>query len=719
MEEARRSKAANETIALRGSKDDGERAAFEAAHGFVRGGGRLERANAGQKKSGIATVSPTPTAEEVNDIVDAISGEMHNAVRTFTHHSLGRVFRDLDEIEQFHTRFEKAGNKGVVKKVGIETQNPATVLKRTLLNMSPQDSDSGWAKLGQGFDQMLNWALNGLNRSVLGNLVKTPVRKQEDFDDMVAQLRADGVPIAWPDFDSYLRTNVPAYHNMSQNFVNTMSGLMTTLNLRLLETAHAMVTTLSTPVLLSAELTASRQASQGVTYPLKYMVQGVQTALSNSPDAERIRKRMKDAGYAEAHISETADELHQMAASEGLIGGTLSKVDSFNRNKIVERLSGLTNWSERWTREIAYYTGYHQAKEAWPEIGEELAEHYGQAFVKRSMGNYTTSQRPTMFQGTLGQSLGLYQTFMLTFGQSIFRHLERGDRRALGLVAGMQGTLFGLESLPGFDFVNTQLQDHVLKDDMSIRSTAFRLFGSDNPDGVNLAEVLLYGMPSALFDTGLSSRASLDVRLPVSLGGGGELSIVPPIASGFVQSVQAMGTMGSQLAATASAGGGTWDYATAMSQAVSMQSMWRPGARMAEIFQGFTVDRNGRIVDNDTRDNGVFSLGNLARVTGARPLHEHVLRQARYSNRYLDARDRDNRRKHVQALRRWATDPTSSELSVGSMFRSYMDQGGTAQGWTQAVNMAHRDASTSQAQRLQRELDRQAGLQDIVDSYIY
>ena len=719
VELARKEALPHETVALSGAKGDSERDAFEAAHGYVRSGGRLERASSLEKKSGIGVFAPTPTAEEVNDIVDAISGEMHNAVRTFTHRSLGRVFRDLDEISTYHQRFEKAGNQGVVKKVGFETQEPATVMKRTLLNLSAQQSNSGWSQVNNGFDVMLDWALNGLNRAIQGNRIRTPLKNQDDFDDFVNQMRSEGIPIAWSSFDDYLRSSVPVYQNMSKQFVNTMSGLMTTVNLKALEFAHAAVTTLSTPILLSAELTASRATTESVTYPLQYMSQGVRTALSDAPEAVRLRERMRARGYAEAHISEIADATAQLTKSEGLIGGALNKADAFNRHKVVEGLSFATNWAERWTRELAFYTGYHQARAAYPEATEELLDHMAQAFVKRSMGNYTPRQRPAMFQGTLGQSLGLYQTFMLTFGQMAFRHLERGDRRALGLIAGMQGAMFGLESLPGYDFVNTQLQDHVLKDDMSLRSTAFRLFGSTDVAGVNLAEAILFGMPSAIFDTALTDRASLDVRLPVALGGGGELSIVPPIASGFVQTTQAMANMGQQLGATFKAGGGAWDYATAFSQAVSMQSMWRPGARMAEIFQNFTVDRNGRVLDDDTRDNGLFNLGNLARVSGARPLQEHALRQARYTNRYLDARDRENRRSTTQALRRWATDPASSSMSVPAMFRSYMDQGGSAQGWQQALNLAHRDASVPETTRLRQELNRHTALQDIVDSYVY
>lgn len=719
VKEAEKTKSPEEVIALSGAKGDSEREAFEAAHGYVRGGGRLEKASSREKKSGVATVAPTPTADEVNDIIDAIAGEMHNTVRNFTHHSLGRVFRDLDEIERYHQRFEKAGNKGVAAKSGLETHNGATTLKRTLLNMNPQDSDSAWGTLAQGFDQTFNYALNALNRSILGNLVKTPVRREADFDDMVAQLREEGAPVAWADFDSYLRSNVPAYSNMSKQFVNTMSGLMTTLNLKILEFAHAAVTTLSAPVILSGELAASRTAQQGVISPLKYMTQAVKTSLSSEPNAVRIRERMRERGYGLAHIAEASDVMHEVAASPGLIGGTLDAVDSFNRSKVVELLSSPTNWAERWTREIAYYTGYHMAKDVAPGVSEELAEHQGQAFVKRAMGNYTTAQRPAMFQGTLGQSLGLYQTFMLTMGQQVYRHLERQDGRALALLFGAQGAMFGLESLPGYEFMNTQLQDHVLKDDMSLRSTAYRLFGDSSLVGQNMAELFLYGVPSTVFDTALTSRATLDVRLPFGLGETGELSIIPPIASGLVQSIGAMGTLGSQLAGTLAASGGAWDYGTAFTQAISMQSMWRPGARVAEIFQGFTMDRNGRIVDNDTRDNGIFSLGNLGRVTGARPLHEHALRQARYSNRYLDARDRENRRSATTALRRWAVDPGGSQLSVGAMFQDYMDNGGSAQGWTGALNQAHRDASTSQAVSLRKEIDRRSPLQDIVDTYIY
>src|SRR5690606_10807821 len=63
---------------------------------------------------------------------------------------------------------------------------------------------------------------------------------------------------------------------------------------------------------------------------------------------------------------------------------------------------------------------------------------YISTFVNRVQGNYVTSQRPIIFQGTTGAAISLFQTYAFNVLQQLHRHIQSGDKKTLMLFAGLQ-----------------------------------------------------------------------------------------------------------------------------------------------------------------------------------------------------------------------------------------------------------------------------------------
>ena len=78
-------------------------------------------------------------------------------------------------------------------------------------------------------------------------------------------------------------------------------------------------------------------------------------------------------------------------------------------------------------------------------------------FSARVNGNHLTSQRPLAFQGWLGQSVGLYQTYQFNLLQQMFRNVQTGKPKSVLYALGMQQTLFGMQGLPGFQAINQHI----------------------------------------------------------------------------------------------------------------------------------------------------------------------------------------------------------------------------------------------------------------------
>src|SRR5699024_2649581 len=74
--------------------------------------------------------------------------------------------------------------------------------------------------------------------------------------------------------------------------------------------------------------------------------------------------------------------------------------------------------------------------------------------VDKVHGVYLGNQRPQLFRGTLGQAIGLYQTYFFNFDQNAMKWVGDGNKREAIALATLQSSIFGLQSWPGFHTFN-------------------------------------------------------------------------------------------------------------------------------------------------------------------------------------------------------------------------------------------------------------------------
>ena len=147
-----------------------------------------------------------------------------------------------------------------------------------------------------------------------------------------------------------------------------------------------------------------------------------------------------------------------------------------------------------------------QLGEAAGQTGQDLLDTIG-TFTGRAMGNAAAGQRAGIFNGPVGSALGLFQSYQWNTMQQLLRHIGEGDIKALAVGAGLQTSIFGLQSLPGFHALNTLIQQR------HGNSTGADLYSAANEAlGPDVADYLLYGGLSNLLGISLYTRGDINPR---------------------------------------------------------------------------------------------------------------------------------------------------------------------------------------------------------------
>jgi hypothetical protein len=319
-----------------------------------------------------------------------------------------------------------------------------------------------------------------------------------------------------------------------------------------------------------------------------------------------------------------------------------------------------------------------------------------------------------MFQGTFGSMIGLYQTFMLTMGQNMFRYLEAGDAKAMARLWAGQSLGFGFESLPFFQQFNHMLGAYYSDDHEDFRTTLYQVFGEDTDQSRSAAEYLLFGLPSTVFGSGIYTRGTLDPRTPVSITSEAGISFKPAVFDAAMQTGNLVYNLAIGIGAGVGEGGSIQDLGKAILQGFAAQSLWRPGARYSEVLMGQSFDQKGEVVSTSKEIKEPFAL--FSRAIGARPLREQALRNLRFSNSYYNTIDSDRKAKVSKQLRRILTEDYDTNQITG-LFQNWIEKGGTYRGWRQIYNDAYMAVDTPYAHRLLEANSKQPAIQDIVDTY--
>jgi hypothetical protein len=416
--------------------------------------------------------------------------------------------------------------------------------------------------------------------------------------------------------------------------------------------------------------------------------------LLNSPEGDRLTKLWQDAGHLDSFVSEANSV---MRASRRFEKDSIAKVENALDNKLVDFLSFPADKAESMVRSWTMHTGAALAKNMYPELNDAGVTIFARDFMDRAVGNYHASQRPVFFQGTAGVALGLFQTYMLTLGQNIYRHLEFKDYKAIGKAALLQGGIFGAKSLPGFDAVSEAIGNHYSDDNVDLTTGTYRAVSDP------IANATLYGLPSSL-GASFTSRGGVSPRAPNPLGSPANLAAVNIVSQSlaFLQNF-----------ATA-AGQSNEDSGRAMLQAISLQSVSRPLARGAELASGYSVTQKGNTIQTPA---DVYSFtGVAARLLATRPTEEAKLREMNHLATVYGTLDRDNRNAITTKLKTALRNGTLDDAKSSEYAAEYMRYGGTPTGWRSNLATATAQSNTNGKEALLKHLKPDNPLNYMIDS---
>lgn len=681
-----------------------------------------------QKKGILGDFFPETRGENVlEDYVRWHANSSDNLVRTAVQVKNRQFFSELNFLsEQF-----QSASTSAVKGLGVlrrEVQDPFGDYVKTALNISKQSEYPIIDSLNEFVDKIgtrTYTALDNLRQEVFGTKGKDLVGLQT-----ANKLMEDaGLGTPYKTMEEYLVANEKFPRNIIRESFQKANYWLATTVLRL-DFANSLVNIISTPIMLGTEmasiktlvakdselagalreLTTVKVPGQEAAVPSTTKLIG--TAIKNffGKDKDVLLNRYKENG----DIKEVAQLYHEVLDDLAYKPGRKATEWSEKVNAAVEKGAKITgnNFAEEFTRFISADV-MRQLSDPLVAAGKmELKDQnaYISSFVNRVQGNYISSQRPIVFQGTTGAAVGLFQTYAFNVLQQLFRHVENADKRAVLTFAGLQTSIYGMNGLPFFDAINQHLIGSASGN--TGHQDAYSFLPAANKE---MGDWLLYGTASAfpLFGEkfpSLYSRGDINPR---------HLSILPinpldiPAVSASIKLVQSIAGFGSQVSSGA-------DLSSSMLQALEHHGWNRPLAGFAQVLAGQTTTGKGSLISaaNDLETTSMLAripdrmveFGGVARVMGARPMDEAVALNNLYRNKAYDAMDRARIEALGQAVKtKLAGNKMPNEEELDNFMHSYVKSGGRIETFSSSMQRWMKDANQSVVNQMAQRMGTPSG----------
>ena len=378
--------------------------------------------------------------------------------------------------------------------------------------------------------------------------------------------------------------------------------------------------------------------------------------------------------------TETAGELNSKISS--ILKSTGNMLEKGAGNKFAEEMN----------RFVASHIAYEisEVGKKYAGLGEKEALAFINTFVNRTQGNYIASQRPLMFQGPIGQSISLFMTYQFNMMQHIFRHLSNeGGRKDAAILLGLQTSIFGMNGLPAFNFMNQHLVGN------ASGNTSHRDIHSTMMEIPAVGDWLLYGGFSNATGLGLYSRGDMNPRHATILPS----NIVDiPFVSATLNTFGAIFQAGKEIAAGA-------DVTSSFLRGIEHAGISRPLAGMSQALNGMMRD-NETLVSTSMKGNVIYSqdlysLATLGRIAGARPLDEAVMRDAYYRVQVYEGKDKAKLATLGAAIRDKVNSGAELDDSdVDDFMANYVASGGDQRNFIQYYQRQVKNAGKNQIKKL-------------------
>lgn len=653
----------------------------------------MQAADITKQHGGASTPTIVSTDTSVmKDILQGYQSQVHRGIEGIVELQLNQSMNMLKGISQVSTGVNTPATYSTIKAAISKPVDVGQTIRNILLGRPLLNQHSAWSELQQytqvGTDmalKVITEAFQPLLAPVIGKMSGVKVRSMEEWTNVLKQMESKGIVNPFESLDKafglgrYMQEGKSGTDALTPRGIALGNGLAASLLLRIGDLAQPFVNAVSLPILTSAAMRRQFSSSfMGATLDpnakfalAKTMYDGFR--FSQHPSFKPWLERGAANGYFSMDIREITELMaHQRSLDPGVITATEQFLEKFSNTpgntSILRYLTKPADISEEFVRVQSYATGILMAKKAYPGISDIGANTFARDFMDQVVGNYTAAQRPALFQGTFGMAMGLFQTYMLTMAQTIYRQVEHRDWASLGKLLLTQSTIFGASSLPGFHNVSSAIATHFSDQHFDLESGTFRAL--PNP----VANVLLYGMPSS-FGPGIVTRGDIQPRIPNPMQGFQSLALVN-ITTQAYQGMERVASAAFQA-----------DQSTgrAMLEAISLQSVSRPLARLSELAMGQAITSKGDLVADST--SLYTTQGIISRVMATRPLKEIKAREVLHLNTLYNAADTEKRHQVIGRLKTMIRSGSLDDEKLGELADNYL-RTGTTTGWRSAVNDA-------------------------------
>jgi hypothetical protein len=326
-------------------------------------------------------------------------------------------------------------------------------------------------------------------------------------------------------------------------------------------------------------------------------------------------------------------------------------------------------------------------------MDDATAKAYINTFVNRVEGNILASQRPLIFQGPIGQAIGLFQSYQFNLMQQLFRYVAEGSKKDIAMLAGLQSTLYGLQSLPAFQFINTHVIGQ-LSGNQEHKDAYDAVYGTV---GKTAGNWMLYGIPSNILQTNIYSRGDINPR---------QLTILPTSLQ-EIPLVQGWGKFLLNTKETFSKIGGGANIWESVLQGLEHNGISRPLAGFAQTLQAipggtvYSTSKQGSFLYS----NDLFHIATLSRLAGGRPLDEAVVNDALFRVKTYEATRRASMLSLAERVKTTLIqDETNTSEQVNQFAEKYVSLGGKQADFNKWMMQLYKNANVSQSEQLANSL---------------
>lgn len=555
--------------------------------------------------------------------------------------------------------------------------------------------DKGLIKLSNTFKSYLPENAGKLLSSSDDHVAAMNAKAGKDFDALRIQL---GGYLPFSDTAAFVENTFKVKSPVgAREIAGTLNTITANLTLRILDAGNAYVSLLGNIVSMPLVMNMMKrqpwdtegsfaartgffgtQINKDFAIPSTGRMSARTMSFAMTPEGkEVIREGYEVYGNLQKRMSDAFDAIHDPLQNQAK--STLNKTINF--------LSTPSDKGEELTRGWAYLSGYLMAKEGF-KVGNDVDRHMmANLFANTMIADYRGVNKPQIFQGALGSTLGMFQTYMWQYYSRMFGYIENKSYRALAINYAMQSAVFGANSVPGYQQFNSMYQS-AYDSKRDINDALDAKFGSAT------ASVLQHGafsnIPRIFGRDGINiySRGDVNVsKVPAFIS--------PENAPIVNLAKNAVGFFG-ELVGQIRTGGQVNPQQTL--EALGTYAINRPFGRVMELIAGTTVDQRGAVISNDVRN----TMSVVSRVMGLRPTSETASMEALYRVSTSEAYQRDLNERITNSVRSiFRGNPSADKIdhSLGQALSDYIKGGGNPKNASSFIKDAVISAHISKAER--------------------